>query len=284
VVRRRLTDKLSIKFQHIETHPHLKNYIERMWIFQTGGRMPIDEMKLVVPNGNLKLTISYKSGVVASINDKNFFSREHQITLTGLIDVPVILDTENDIETETLGTEFKPQGVYRFFHFNLNEIKNQIYSLEDLIGKTGKELAEQIANTFSVQQKLIIIQQFLLNQLSVHSEDEIFEYCVEKIKASNGQITIQELEKNTGYSSRWLNMKFNDKLGVSPKNLSSIIRFNSFYQSYILGIDESLFKNDYYHLFYDQSHFIKNFKRFTGLTPSKIEKQKNEFSKNYIKK
>lgn len=275
---------MSIKFQHIEPHPHLKNYIEKMWIFQTGGRMPIDEMKLVVPNGNLKLTISYQNGVVASINDKNFFSREHQITLTGLIDVPVILDTENDIETETIGIEFNPQGVYRFFHFNLNEIKNQIYSLEDLIGKTGKELAEQIANAISVQQKLIIIQQFLLNQLSVNSEDKIFEYCVEKIKASNGQITIQELEKKTGYSSRWLNVKFNDKLGVSPKNLSSIIRFNSYYQSFILGSDESLFKNDYYHLFYDQSHFIKDFKRFTGLPPSKLEKKINEFSKSYVKK
>lgn len=246
--------------------------------------MPIDEMKLVVPNGNLKLTISYQNGVVASINDKNFFSREHQITLTGLIDVPVILDTENDIETETIGIEFNPQVVYRFFHFNLNEIKNHIYSLEDLIGKTGKELAEQIANAISVQQKLIIIQQFLLNQLSVNSEDKIFEYCVEKIKASNGQITIQELEKKTGYSSRWLNVKFNDKLGVSPKNLSSIIRFNSYYQSFILGSDESLFKNDYYHLFYDQSHFIKDFKRFTGLPPSKLEKKINEFSKSYVKK
>lgn len=275
---------MSIKFQHIEPHSHLKNYIEKMWIFQIGGRMPINEMKLVVPNGNLKLTISYKNGVVASINGKDYFSREHQITLTGLIDVPVILDTENDIETETIGIEFNPQGVYRFFHFNLNEIKNQIYSLEDLIGKTGKELAEQIANTISVQQKLIVIQKFLLNQLSTNSEDEIFEYCVEKIKASNGQITIQELEKKTGYSSRWLNMKFNDKLGVSPKTLSTIIRFNSFYQSYILGSDESLFKNDYYYLFYDQSHFIKDFKRFTGLTPSKLEKQINEFSKSYFKK
>jgi hypothetical protein len=89
--------KLSIKFQHIEPHSHLKNYIEKMWIFQIGGRMPIDD----------------------------YFSREHQITLTGLIDVPVILDTENDIETETIGIEFNPQGVYRFFHFNLNEIKSR---------------------------------------------------------------------------------------------------------------------------------------------------------------
>lgn len=275
---------MSIKFLQIEPHSHLKNYIERMWVFQTGGRMPIEDMKLVVPNGNLKLTISYQNGVVASINGMTFFSKEHQITLTGLIDVPVILDTEKDLMTETIGIEFNPQGVYRFFRFNLNEIRNQIFSLEDLLGKAGKQLTEQIANTISVQQKLVVIQQFLLNQLSIHCEDEIFEYCVEKIRSSNGKISIKELEKKTGYSSRWLNMKFNDKLGVSPKILSSIIRFNNYYQSFILGSNESLFKNDYYHLFYDQSHFIKDFKRFTGLPPAKLEKQINDFSKSYFKK
>jgi len=274
---------LSINFRHIEPHVLLKNYIDSMWVFQTGGRMPIDDMKLVVPNGNLKLTISYQNGIVASISGKNYFSREHEITLTGLIDIPVILDTVEDIQTETIGIEFNPRGVYRFFHFNLIEIRNQIYSLEDLVGIVGRQLKEQIANSVSLQEKITVIQHFLLNQLSTYSEDGIFEYCVEKIKSSRGKITIKELEKKTGYSSRWLNMKFHEKLGVSPKNLSSIIRFNSCYQHYILGDDESLFKNDFYNLFYDQSHFIKDFKRFTGLPPAKFEKQINDFSKSYFK-
>ena len=94
--------------------------------------------------------------------------------------------------------------------------------------------------------------------------------------------TVKELESKTGYSSRWLNMKFKDKLGVSPKNLSSIVRFNQYYQSFILGSEESLFKNDFHQLYYDQSHLIKDFKRFTGLPPTKLEKHINDFSKSYF--
>ncbi len=274
---------MSIKFLHIEPHSYLKAYIGKMWLFRTDGRMPAEEMKLVVPNGNLKLTISYQNGIVASINGKTFHSKEHQITLTGLIDVPVILDAEKNIKTETIGIEFNPQGVYRFFHFNLNEISNQICSLEDLIGNKGRKLTEEISNAVSVKQKVAIVQQFLLNQLSAHSRDPIYEYCVEKIISSAGKITINELESRTGYSSRWLNMKFNDKLGVSPKNFSSIIRFNNYYQSFILGTDGSLLNNDYYQGYYDQSHFIKDFKRFTGLSPTKLERQINNFSKIYVK-
>lgn len=49
--------------------------------------MTADDMKLVVPNGKLKLTVSYQNGIVATVNGKKFASKEHQITLTGLINV-----------------------------------------------------------------------------------------------------------------------------------------------------------------------------------------------------
>lgn len=252
-----------------------------MWLFESSGKMPANDMKLIVPNGNLKLTVSYKNGIVATVNGKTFASKEHDITLTGLIDVPVILDVAEDVATETIGIEFSPQGAYRFFHFGLTDIQNKIYSLSDIMSTIGKQLVEQISNAASAQHKIDVLQQFLLKQLSLNSEDLIFEYCINKITASKGKITVRELEKKTGYSSRWLNMKFHDKLGISPKNLSSIIRFKQYYQAFINGNESAFFKNDFYELYYDQSHFIKDFKRFTGLPPVKFEKQINNLGKGY---
>jgi len=272
-----------MQFHHIEPHFFLENYIEKMWIFESSGKMSVDDMKLVVPNGTIKLTVSYKNGIVAAINGKTFASKEHDITLTGLVDVPVILDVDEDVPTETIGIEFSPQGAYRFFHFTFNDIQNQIYSLSDLLGNIGKRLTEQINNTTSVQQKIGLLQQFLLKQLSLQDEDLIFEYCIERIISSKGKVTVKELEKKTGYSSRWLNMKFNDNIGISPKNLSSIVRFKQYYLSFINGNEKSFSRNDFYEFYYDQSHFIKHFKRFTGLPPAKFEKQINNFGKSYYK-
>jgi AraC-like DNA-binding protein len=274
---------MPIQFHHIEPHFLLKNYIEKMWLFISSGKIPADDMKLVVPNGNIKLTVSYQNGIVAAVNGKYFASKEHDITLTGLVDVPVILDVDKDVATETIGIEFNPKGVYRFFHFKLNNIQNQIYSLSDVLGNTGKRLTEEMNNTTTLHQKIVALQQFLLRQLSLHNEDLIFEYCIEKITASKGRIAVKELEKKTGYSSRWLNMKFNDKLGVSPKNLCSIIRFKHYYEGFISGNEKLFSRNDFYESYYDQSHFIKDFKRFTGLPPTKFEKQSNDFGRNYYR-
>src|SRR5258706_7817735 len=242
---------MQIQFQHIEPHPMLKSYIEKMWVFESSGRMPVDDLKLVVPNGNIKLTVAFRNGIVAAVNGKLFASKEQSISLTGLVDVPLTLDADENIATGTIGIEFSPHGAYHFFHFNLSEVKNQIYSLNDVLGNMGKQLEEKIANTTSIQQKINLLQQFLIKQLSFYKEDLIFEYCIEKIISAKGKTTIEELEKKTGYSGRWLNMKFIDKLGTSPKSLCSIIRFKQYYQALTNGDENTFFKNDFYELYYD---------------------------------
>jgi AraC-like DNA-binding protein len=274
---------MQMRFQNIEPHPLLKGYIEKMWVFETSGKMPADDLKLVVPNGNIKLTVAFRNGINAAINGKLLGTKEQCISLTGLIDVPVILDVDKDMATGTLCAEFSPQGAYRFFHLSLNEIKNQIHPLTDIIGTVAKQLEEQISNVEGVEGKVALLQQFLLKQLMLHQEDSIFEYCVNKILSSKGKITIKELEKKTGYSSRWLNMKFADKLGISPKNLSTIIRFKQYYQAVANDAEMDFMKNEFYEYYYDQSHFMKEFKRFTGLSHLGFENTTNDFGKLFYK-
>lgn len=272
-----------MRFQNIEPHPLLKGYIERMWVFESSGRMAVDDLKLVVPNGNIKLTVAFRNGIVAAINGQLFVSKEHSISLTGLVDVPVILDVDEDVPTGTLCAEFNPQGAYRFFRIPLNDIKNQIHPLKDIIGTVAKQLEEQISNVESVDGKVALFQQFLLTQFLQQEADSIYEYSVAKIISSKGKITIKELEKKTGYSSRWLNMKFTEKLGISPKNLSTVIRFKQYYNAVANNDELSFMKNDLYDFYYDQSHFMKEFKRFTGLSYSGFENKANDFGKLFYK-
>ncbi|MDP4284799.1 MAG: helix-turn-helix domain-containing protein [Bacteroidota bacterium] len=272
-----------MRLQNIEPHPLLKSYIDKMWLFESSGKMPAADLKLVVPNGHIKLSVAFRNGIVAAMNGKSFTSKEQNISLTGLADVPVILDVEKDIATGTIVVEFNPQGAYRFFHLSLNDIKNQIYPLTDILGTVAKQLEEQISNVESVEGKVALLQQFLLEQFMLQAEDSIFEYCVAKITSSKGKITIKELEKKTGYSSRWLNMKFADKLGVSPKNLSTIVRFNQYYNAVANNNEMDFMQNAFYDHYYDQSHFLKEFKRFTGQSHSGFENATNDFGKLFYK-
>lgn len=110
----------------------------------------------------------------------------------------------------------------------------------------------------------------------------IMDIKINHITASLGAIPISLLEKKTGYSSRWINMKFREKLGISAKSFGALTRFSHCYQ---LMADKNghagFYENDLDDLYYDKSHFLKDFKRFTGFAPAILEAHNNEFGRSY---
>lgn len=266
-----------MNLQHIDPVPQLKSYIEKIWVFESNGPMPSDDMKLIVPNGRLLLVIPFRNSLTGKMGGKYYIAKTNRIAVTGMCDLATIVDTERFAPVGTIGVEINAIGAYRFFHLRLKDIKNQLHYLTDILGKIAREIELRIAESQSIDEKINFIQQFLLSLFTRKEEDRLFEYCIQRIMSKSGSIKIGELEKETGYSSRWLNMKFEEKLGISPKNLGSLMRFHQYYHALILNsvdfFNEKKFFNDYH----DESHFIKDFKRFTGLPPSKLIRSKNDF-------
>jgi AraC-like DNA-binding protein len=249
-----------------------------MWVFESSGHLPVEDRKLIVPNANFKLTLTYRNGIVARVADKTFIQNENGLSLTGLVDAPVILDSQKDAQTGTIIIEFNPLGAYRFFHLSFAEVKNQIVEVSDLIGDYAGELQSQLAEANTVALKLQLLQNFLIRLLEKTSADPIYDYCISRISHSKGLISVSQLEKETGYSSRWLHTKFSEHLGTGPKNLAEIVRFKQFYQAYSTGAKLKDLKGLIYHYYHDQSHFIRAFKRFTGSTPTELQNSMNELS------
>lgn len=268
----------AFRFNPVTPHPLLSPYVAKMWVFESSGRLPARDIKLIVPNANFKLTLTWRNGIVARIADKTFIQSENQLSLTGLIDSPVMLDPQEDAQTGTIIMEFNPLGAYRLFHLSYTEVKNQIVELSDLIGNRAEELRSRLTDAITLDLKLQLLQNFLIKQLEKAAPDPIYDYCINRISDAKGLITVAQLEKETGYSSRWLHTKFSEHLGTGPKNLSEIIRFKQFYQVYSTGASLQSLKDHIYRYYHDQSHFISAFKRFTGFTPTDLQNSMNELA------
>lgn len=266
----------NFQFIPVTPHPLLQPFIAKMWVFESEGRMPELDKKLIVPNANFKLAFGYRKGIVSHIGDQTFTLGENEIRLSGIIDSPVILDCQDDAPTGTIGIEFNPLGAYRFFHLSYVDFKNQIVKLADLIGSRAENLQWQLAEAKTVPLKLQVLQNFLIKQLEKNEADPIYDYCINRIENAKGLVTVAQLEKETGYSSRWLHMKFSEHLGTGPKNLSEIVRFRQFYQAFAAGSKLQYLKEQIYHHYHDQSHFLRAFKRFTGTTPTELQNSLNE--------
>jgi AraC-like DNA-binding protein len=275
---------MEMRLKHIEPHPQLTGYVSKIWIFESSGRVPSDDMKLIVPNGMVKITIPFRNGVSGKNKEGYHLSKESQITLIGIGDMPAVVDIEHDAPSGNIGIEFSALGAYRIFQLRHSELKNKIMLLEDVFGRSARQVQEIIANIESISEKIQAIQKYLIKLLIKSEPDQILDYCIRQIKNSRGLVTVGELESKTGYSSRWLHEKFIDRVGVGAKNYSSIVRFMQFYEHFAKRPDYSFLKDNMYSYFYDQSHFIKEFKRFTGLSPLRFSKSENEFGSIFYKK
>jgi AraC-like DNA-binding protein len=210
---------------------------------------------------------------------RHFETTENKIAIIGICDTPAVIDSQQDAPTSSIGIEFSPWGFYRFFYSPSGELNNDLHSLPDISGKEAANMERRISGLASPEEKVNLLQSYLLSMLTKKPEDALFDYCIRQIEGTKGGISIARLEKITGYSSRWLNLKFKENLGISPKNFSSIIRFQHYYKTLILEGHELKRKRPYYNQYYDQSHFIEDFKRFTGMTPSKILDIENKFGR-----
>ncbi len=266
------------RFNPVTPHPLLQPFIAKMWVFESSGRLPALDRKLIVPNANFKLTLTCRNGMVACIGDQTFVQQENELSLSGLIDSPVMLDPKEDAQTGTIIIEFNPLGTYRLFRLSYHELKNQIVEVSDLFGNRIKELKSQLEDTDDLGRKLQLLQAFLIKQLEKTTADQIYDFCINRISNSNGLVTVAQLEKETGYSSRWLHTKFSEHLGTGPKNLSEIVRFKQIYEVYSNGVELSHLKDRIYNYYHDQSHFIRAFKRFTGVTPTDLQNSMNELA------
>jgi len=274
---------MQMRLRHIEPHLQLKGYISKLWVFESSGRVPVEDMKLIVPNGMVKLTIPFRNGVSGKNKEMFHLSKESSITLIGIGDTPAIVDIEHDAPSGNIGIEFSPVGAYRLFQLRQSELKNRIFLLEEVLGKSAREIQGIIANTECVNDKIQVIQKYLIKLLSKSEPDPILNYCLSQIKNSKGSVTVMELERKTGYSGRWLYEKFIEKVGLSPKGFSSVVRFMKFYENRAKNPGADFFNENIYDYFYDQAHFIKEFKRFTGLPPIKFVKSENAFGKIFYR-
>jgi AraC-like DNA-binding protein len=148
------------------------------------------------------------------------------------------------------------------------EVGDRPQGVDLLFGRWGRELIEIVRNAERVDQKIDFIQRQLITLLTrSRLQNSIVEFCVSRLRTTDGLISVSELERQTGYTQRHLEALFNTQVGLSPKTLGRIFRFQRFYREWAKGRSFSQLKtevNDYY---YDQAHFTKEFKRMTGFSP-----------------
>jgi AraC-like DNA-binding protein len=165
---------------------------------------------------------------------------------------------------------FQPQGLMQFFNFPLSEICNRNISLKDINKQAGRDLEEKMNEAITFQQRVSIVETYLFDLLKRNFDN--FEFrrinrIAELIRQTCGNINIAQMASEACLSRKQFERIFAEHIGISPKQYLKIIRFQSAIfqkqQNNNLNMTDLSYESGYF----DQSHFINDFKSLSGLTP-----------------
>lgn len=184
--------------------------------------------------------------------------------------------------------EFLPQGAYRMiiFYFyphvikslygiNSSEITDTCLNLGLLPSALLMESIDRLHNTVSAVEQVSIISSYLTKMILAKDTkvDNIIQYAINHILHNNGQGSLKELRSYLQVSERTFERRFEHHVGVNAKLFARICQFRSslmqLHKKDFCKLSDLAYDNGYA----DQSHFIRSFKAFTGLSPFEFKKQ-----------
>jgi AraC-like DNA-binding protein len=270
----------EMKLSFIAPRPELQPYIESFWTFESPVGMPATDTSMAAPNGSPKLVIPYENSLLSIADGRTSVSHEGGLYFVGNRDTQTLIHSSAR-RTGFVVIEFSPYGAFPFFGVPMEETVNGLFDAEAAFGKWGREVRETLRNLELVDRKVNFIQDHLVALMrKAPRRNTLIEFCVGALRLSRGRVAIGELERRTGYSRRYLDMLFNRHVGLSPKVLAGIFRFQTFYRKWARGVTYDSLKEELYEYYYDQAHFTKEFKKMTGYPPQKfILEVSNEFGR-----
>jgi AraC-like DNA-binding protein len=269
-----------VKLSFVQPRSELRPYLESLWVFESSAGMPAVDMSMAAPNGCPKLVIPYVNSLVSIADGRTSLNHEGGLYFVGNRDTQTLIHSSAR-ETGFVVIEFAPHGAFPFFGIPMDETANGLFDTEVLFGRWARDVRETLCSLEGVGKKVAFAQEQLVTLLhNAPRNNSLIEFCVGALRSSDGRIAIGELERKTGYSRRYLDLLFKRHIGLAPKVLAGIFRFQTFYRKWARGVPYDALKADLYDYYYDQSHFIREFQKMTGYSPRRFTLEvPNEFGR-----
>lgn len=173
-------------------------------------------------------------------------------------------------DADYFGVRLMPTGVSFIKELPVKNTIGEVIILEEL--ESTKDLCLKMKDASTFESRIdIFTEEYLKLRNEVKSQDkqaELFDQITELIIQRKGKVRVSELETLSGYSSRYINKIFEKELGLSAKQLCNSVKFQFILSEINKGGKRNLTSISSDYNFYDQAHFIHEFKEFTGVTPS----------------
>lgn len=249
-----------MKYTVINPSANLQNYIRFFWVLESDEPYTHYSLASVCPELLFHYDGQFEELLKNDKKEKSFTAGIHAQTFS-----PRKFHIDKGFGI--FGAYLYPHTIPLLFNLPARELTNHMPGLNELLKDGGDELEEKIAIASNNTQRVKITEQFVERKLSVNFKNPLPVFdCIQFIIKNKGMVKVNDLAKEYYLSERQFERQFQQFSGFNPKIFSRIVRFQSAMSQYG-NVTKSLTDIAYECGYYDQSHFIHDFKEFSGHHP-----------------
>ena len=249
-------------------HPDLATIVKCYWTLEVPQQQNT-ERQLILPDGCVDMCFILGDDIKRYTSENKFIIQPRHMLL-GQITEQFYIEPTGYVNTFAI--RFYPYGFANFINTPLSELCNKETPLDDLFAKeeVGR-LSQDVIQARTTRERIETMERFLFGRLQEKSViDNIVKSTIDAMFFSNGSKPLKTILKDDLKKRRQLERNFKKQIGLSPKQLSKVIRLQATLQLLLSETTETLTNIAYESDYYDQPHFIKDFKEFTGVTPKEF--------------
>lgn len=260
-------------YQTFPQHPDLETLVKCYWTLEIPAGSDAPKQR-IIPDGCIEMAFILGDDIKRYISEKDFILQPRAMVLGQTIEPFYIQPTGY---VNTFAIRFYPYGFANFVSTPIKHLANKETPIELLFGdKASKELESKIIQAKDTKERIEIIEDFLFGTLNNKTTiDKIVKTTIDALLSTSGSSQINSIVKDDLSKRRLLERKFLKQIGISPKQLGKVIRLQAALKMLLNRKAENFTHIAYESEYYDQAHFIRDFKEFTGVTPSEFIKAEN---------
>lgn len=257
-----------MQIQYYDILPVLKPYIRTICTMECEGDADTSHIH-VLPDTCVEIFINYTSTPVAIIGNELYKGS----IVNCRMNKPVGVQMRKG--AGCLAICFHPGMAYQFFRMPFYLLSNTTTLLADLWKTKAVALETSIADAGTHNQRVALLQQHLLQQLLEADDNPQIKYFIQQVQLSKGLISFATLTRHIGFSQRHLSRQFQQYVGLSPREYLKVSRFIYSLAYLKSNLSGSLTSVAYQSGYYDQAHFIRDYKQYAGFTPGEVLRNKH---------
>jgi AraC-like DNA-binding protein len=264
---------------HIPGFP-LNQFVESFIYYR--DYKPVHSIDRFLPDGNVNIVIDLKDSPQYIYDNETLKEIQacRRVWFSGIRNKFITIPSGKDSEMFIIN--FHRGRSYPFLEMPLHELTDSVVDGDLVLTNEIMNLREMILASVLITQKFMVVENYLVknfrNKLFVNP---FIDFAVNKIVSSPNQMSIEQISNKVGYSQKHLIKLFKDNVGLTPKGFLKIIRFQKAIEEIASAKETNWAGIAYESGYYDQAHFINDFKSFSGYTPEQYLKKQFDHL-NYI--